>query len=133
MNILKQIENNYSDFGDALITNFEYVSGYNFENKSIQKEEIIITISCFNINKPLGESNELITIKCSDISYLNLKKYNAMIYKALLKKDENEYVLDFFPELLNAEDGNGLIGKESLDSICIVKCNRIEFKIIAEK
>lgn len=130
MDVLEQIENNYSDFGDALITNFEYVSGYNFENKSIQKEEIIITISCFNINKPFGESNELITLKCSDISYLNLKKYSGMIYQALLKKNENEYVLVFFPELLSAEDGSGLIIKENLDSICIVKCNHIEFKII---
>ena len=132
MDILKLIESEYADFGDALITNVEYFSGYNFENKSINEEEITITISCFNINKPFGESNELISLKCSDISYLNLKKYNGMIYQALLEKNGNEYTIDFFPELIGKVDEDGLISKENYDSICIVKCKNIEFKLIAK-
>ena len=131
MNILKQIKKDYADFGDALITNVEYFAGFNFETKKNQEEEITITISCFNINKPFGESNELISLKCSDISYLNLKKYNGMIYQALLEKNENEYTIDFFPELIGKVEEDGLISKENNDSICIVKCKNIAFKLIA--
>lgn len=130
MDVINQLKNDYGDFDDALIVNFEYFSGFNFEKKSYQEEEVSIAISCFNINKPFGQSNELILLKCSDISYLNLKKYHGMIYQALLVKNEDEYVIDFFPELIGKEDGVGLISKEYYDSICIVKCKHIEFKLI---
>ena len=132
MDILNRLERDYADFGDALIVNVEYFSGYNFKNRSIQSEEVTITISCFNINKPYDESRELVSLKCSDISYLSLKKYNGMIYQALLIKIENVYVLDFFPDLVAAENGNGVVGHENPDSICIIKCKEIEFKVISE-
>lgn len=133
MDIINQIENDYGDFGDALIVNTEYFSGYNYNNKSFHEETLTIMISCFNIKKAYGESNELISLKFSGISYLNLKKYHGMIYQALLEKDNNnDYVIDFFPELIANKDQNGLTSKENYDSICIVKCKRIEFKLLAE-
>ncbi len=62
MDVINQLKNDYGDFGDALIVNFEYFSGFNFEKKSYQEEEVSIAISCFNINKPFGQSNELILL-----------------------------------------------------------------------
>ncbi|WP_162533645.1 hypothetical protein [Dokdonia sp. Dokd-P16] len=128
MNLLSEIADNYGDFHDALITNFEYNSGFKFEDHSCGKGQIKITLSCFNRNKEFKDSNELITITCSDISYLNMREYGAMIIQALLIKNKDEYTLDFYPELLS-KSGNGLIAKEKLDSDLIIKCKIIEYRI----
>ena len=129
MNLLNELTENYGDFHDALITNFEYHSGFNFEDKTFEKGQIKVTLSCFNKNKEFKESNELITITCSEITYLNMREYGRMIFQALLIKNKDEYTLDFYPDLLSSKSGNGFIGKEKLDSDLIIKCKIIEYRI----
>jgi len=129
MNLLNELGDKYGDFHDALITNFEYNSGFTFEDQSCGKGQIKITLSCFNRKKEFKDSNELITITCSEITYLNMREYGTMIFQALLIKNKDEYTLDFYPELLSNKNGNGLIGKEKLDSNLIVKCKIIEYRI----
>ena len=129
MTLLNELADNYGDLHDALITNFEYNSGFKFEDQSCGKGQIKITLSCFNRKKEFKDSNELITITCSDISYLNMREYGAMIIQALLIKNKDEYTLDFYPELLSNKSGNGLIAKEKLDSDLIIKCKIIEYRI----
>ena len=129
--MLKQIINDYEDFGDALITDVKYYSGFDYSTLKFSEESLEITISCGNKNKDYD--SELITIYCTQITHLSLKKYNGMIFMAYLNEEESEITMDFFPELLSNPNGGGLIGKPNLNSDCIIKCRAIDYKVIDSK
>jgi len=133
MKVLEQINFEYGDFHDAIIVEFNYDSGFDFNNKKISTDKIRIKLSCFNINKEFSKSNELIEIICYDIKYFKFLNANFMIFQALLEKnDTDEYILDFDPIITtDRETGKEWISKENENSDLIIKCKNIEFKKLA--
>lgn len=127
--MLKNLIENYEDFGDALITEIHYKSNFNYQNvvKS-GKHEIDILISCFNRNRDY--ERDLIKITCIDIKSLKIQKSESMIFGALMKEEEGIITLDFFPILDTVTDEGDFILRENIESDCIIKCREVIYKVL---
>ncbi|MNQ96316.1 hypothetical protein D3C85_1119130 [compost metagenome] len=127
--MLKNLIENYEDFGDALITEIHYKSNFNYQNvvKS-GKHEIDILISCFNRNRDY--ERDLIKITCIDIKSLKIQKSESMIFGALMKEEEGIITLDFFPILDTVTDEGDFILGENIESDCIIKCREVIYKVL---
>ncbi|OIV41597.1 hypothetical protein [Flavobacterium johnsoniae] len=115
--MLQDLINNYGDFGDALITEIHYYNGYDFFNNTFGSQTLKISISCFNKNRNYDQ--ELITIYCDEVSRFIYEKWDGMIFEALLKEENGEFILDF--------------AHESSHPYFIVKCKKITYEVVAQK
>ncbi|WDF65046.1 hypothetical protein [Flavobacterium sp. KACC 22763] len=115
--MLQDLLDNYGIFGDALVTDIHYHNGYDFFNNTFGHQTLKISISCFNKNRNYDQ--ELITIYCDEVSRFIYEKWDGMIYEALLKEENGEFILDF--------------AHESSHPYFIVKCKKITYEVIAQK
>jgi hypothetical protein len=98
MNNLEEIIKQYGDFSDALVLEFSYF-GNNIEAGNNGAIEIVI--SCYNISR--RANREIIRLRINKITkwrFNLVENGNSLsIYSALLKRQGDIIILDFFPIL----------------------------------
>lgn len=116
--MLNEIVDKYENFSDALVLEIIY------NNKSLENKYIEVILRC--MNKLNGYEFEIVKLSFFDIISFQFKELenqcSNFISSALLKKENDIIIFDFFPLQYGNSD---LI--ESIDSDFKIKCKKVIF------
>lgn len=119
----------YEDFHDALILNFEYKTNIDLSNGFEQGiEEIILIISCFNLKKDFIRQTLKISFK--EVNDFRIKRYPGMVMNLLIKKENDYYIFDFDPTILTVDDNGKFILERNSESLLSIKFKNLSFEVI---
>ena len=121
--MFEEIKKSYGEFHDALITEVNYRTDFNYHNyQDSGVNEVEVFISCFNLIKKF--QRELIKITFVDVSVFKFGAYEGMVNLALLKKENDLITFDFYPIIYSD------YLEEDLNSDCIIKCKKVFYSVV---
>lgn len=121
--MFEEIKKSYGEFHDALITEVNYRTDFNYHNyQDSGVNEVEVFISCFNLIKKF--QRELIKITFVDVSVFKFGAYEGMVNSALLKKENDLITFDFYPIIYSD------YLEEDLNSDCIIKCKKVFYSVV---
>ena len=128
--MIDKLIEDYEDFHDALILNFEYKTNIDLSDEFQQKtEKIYLTMSCFNLNENF--IRQTINIEFKEIETFKFNKYTGMVMNLLIEKDNESYIFDFDPIILSVDKNSGkFILEKNPNSELVIKFKKLTFKVI---
>ena len=128
--MINKLIEKYEDFHDALVLNFEYKTNIDLSNGFKQDiEEIILTISCFNLKKDFIRETAKIMFK--GVEDFRVKRYPGMVTNLLIEKENDYYIFDFDPTILTRDNDTGkFILEKNTNSDLSIKFKDLFFEII---
>jgi len=128
--MIDKLIEDYEDFHDALILNFEYKTNIDLSDRFKQgSEEIYLTMSCFNLKQDFVR--QTVNINFKEVETFKFNKYTGMVMNLLIEKDNETFIFDFDPIILSVDENSGkFILEKNPNSELLIKCKKLTFKVI---